>query len=288
MNTVGRWLRRFVLAAILIGALRCELDRDRLPSPRWLRHRQDLELVNRTFPFRWKRGTGWTIEYEKDAWRLTDDPPGRQVATYSVLEIDEDRALIEVQGDDGPTEETRFVWDMMKFRLEALPESEYWPPSTLAEGIPGWGWKHLDDDTIPLCFINLLPWQAPIVHRSTPAGEMLDVLGERWLGHTQQSAWIDNGLLRFDVHPVGGDDARLSIVWRPGDPWWAKWECYVPNATTNLPPVTRSQWIASGRPAHPRLTMRAVRARLVAIDGVPIEPLAWEHPPADWMDPSGR
>lgn len=281
---LSRWLRRIALSATFIATSRCGADRGPLPGAGWLPHQRDLQIVARTFPAPWAKGARWTIEYEFDSRTLGDHVPLHKRGEYSVRDVADGRALIETLGISGGSEETRFIWDTRRFRLESLPENEYMPPPAFEPS--GYGWKPLDEDTPPVCFSRILPWQAPIIHRLASAVDVRDVLGERSFGDVHQRAWIEDGMVHFEVASEDPSREILSVVWRPGDPWWAKFECFLPGRTTSPPTPTRKQWPG---PAWPGPTAtRDARARLVAIDGVPIEPLPWEHPPADWMDPTGR
>lgn len=260
-------VHRVVPWVMLVTCSRCDSD-DGLRTPEsWLHRRQSLHVVERTLPARWTTSTRWSLEVEEDARNVHGWISSRQVAEYSVLSMADGVALVDVAGVVNPP---RFLWDTQTFGLHALPQNEYRPPETIAES--GYGWKRVEADGFPSCFFRFIPWEAPLLHRSTSVGDVLDVLGDRWLDGVHQRAWVEDGMLRFEIGPSNARNEMVSIVWRPGDPWWAKMECFI-RGRTAVPPST---W------EH----QRGARARLIAVDGVPVEPLAWEHPPADWM--SGR
>lgn len=265
MSFLGRGLRRAAPWVMFVAALRRDSDDAAWVSPKWLHHRQSLRLVERTFPAAWTSSTRWSVEVEEDGRNVHGWISTRTVAEYRVLALDDGLALVDVAGVANPP---RFLWDTQSFGLHALPRNEYRPPETIAES--GYGWKRVEEEEeLPWCFHRFTPWEAPLLRRATSVGDVLDVLGDRWVDGVHQRAWVEDGMVRFEIGPSNARHEIVSIVWRPGDPWWAKIECFVPGRT-EVPPST---W------EH----QRGARARLVAIDGVPVEPLPWEHPPHDWM-----
>lgn len=249
---------------LFVAAVRYDSDGAARVSPTWLQHRQSLHLIERTLPARWTTSTRWSLEVEEDGRNVLGWVSSRTVAEYAVLAVEDGLALIDVQGVVNPP---RFLWGTSSFALHALPDSPYLPPTTIAAS--GHAWKRVDGDEIPSCFHRFTPWAAPVVRRATSVGDVLDVLGERWLDGAHQRAWIEDGMVRFEIRPADAGRGIVSIVWRPGDPWWAKLECFKPGRTVAAPSTWESQ--------------RGARARLIAVDGAAIEPLPWEHPPADWM-----
>jgi hypothetical protein len=248
----------------------------RLGSPRELPAPADTDpgsserqLVEATFPPKLPLGKRWTVEVEGDLptidgyWK-----PRRVRSELSVAEVAGD--LVMIDAHDLHFRRTRhfFVLRASTLAVERVQAYQLPAPSLGAD----MHWERVAEDVVPACDFFLDPSHLPIVHRSTAAGEVLDVLGERIGGAVRQRAWVEDGLIRFELQPRNRRDAVLTIAWRPGDPWWAKYECFVPGKSVNLPPPRRDG--SFSRPA---------RARLVAVDGVPVEPLPWEHPPADWM-----
>jgi len=273
----ARWVLRAAMGVVLVASLRCDTDRSALPSPSWLRDQSDRQVVARTFPTQWKVGTRWSLETEVDVRGMRERTPRRAVAEYRVVTLEEGRALVDVAVDTGGIfENTRFAWDVVRLRVAALPDSEYLPPGTPTALSSVRGWLDVEEAGPPTCQSPLAAWGVPIVSRAVAGSALLDVLGEHWFDGIHQRAWVEDGVVRFEIRPAEADRATLFIAWRPGEPWWAKLECHQPGRATN-PPIP-----------EPWSVPRSARARLVAIDGVPIEPLPWEHPPADWMDPSGR
>ena len=249
---------------LLATCSRCGSDDGPHTPESWLHRRQSLHVVERTFPARWTTSTRWSVEVEEDGRDVDGWTSTRTSAEYRVLALDDGLALVGVEGVVNPP---RFLWDTQSFGLHALPRNEHRPPETIAE--TGYGWKRVERDEPPWCFHRFTPWEAPLLRRATSVGDVLSVLGDRWVDGVHQRAWVEDGMVRFQIGPTNTRHEIVSIVWRPGDPWWAKMECFVPGRTA-VPPST---W------EH----QRGARARLVAIDGVPVEPLPWEHPPHDWM-----
>lgn len=232
----------------------------------------ERQLVEATFPPRLPLGRRWTLEVEGDAPTLELTwKPRRVRSDLEVAEVAGD--LIMVDARDLHFRRLRHVFVLRASTLAVERVQAYQLPAPSLDA--DMHWERVEEDVVPACDFFLDPSHLPIVHRSTAAGEVLDVLGERHIGGVRQRAWVEDGLIRFEIQPTNRPDTILTIAWRPGDPWWAKYECFVPGKSDNPLPPRRD-----GGPS------RAARARLVAVDGVPIEPLAWEHPPADWM--SGR
>lgn len=229
----------------------------------------ESQLVEATFPPKLPLGKRWTVEVEGDVptidgfWK-----PRRARSEVSVAEVGGDLVMVDARDLRFDQDHVHFVLRPSTLSVVRVQTRRLLTPSLDAD----LGWERADGYVVPACDFFLDPSHLPILYRSTAAGEVLDVLGERNDGAVRQRAWVEDGLVRFELQPRNRRDAVLTIAWRPGDPWWAKYECFVPGKSDNRMPPRRDGSLA--RPA---------RARLVAVDGVPVEPLPWEHPPADWM-----
>lgn len=248
----------------------------RLSSPSELPRRPDADpasaerqLVEATFPPDLPLGRRWTVEVEGDVPTLERTwKPRRVRSELSVAEVADDLVMVDARDLHFDHDHVRFVLRAPTLAVVRVQSRRQLAPSLDADV----GWAPVVDDVVPACDMFLDPSHLPIVHRSTASGEVIDVLGERHIGGVRQRAWIEDGLIRFEIQQTARPGTFLTVVWRPGDPWWAKYECFVQGKTDNPLPPRRDGSFS-----------RTARARLVAVDGVPIEPLAWEHPPADWM-----
>lgn len=217
----------------------------------------DDEALRDVIPPRWRKGQSWTVE--QFGWEVGIPPqvgPNHSRIDFEVATVDGDTAVVTVRGHDVGRESDRATLTiaLQPFRLIEIVIHAKGP--SLRERVerdPG----HLVVKTVAFHENLLVAFpQAPSVVRTEP-----DLRCEwKLVPGGAELSWPD-GMV---------DRARHVVTWRKADPWWARHEALDVDGRT-----ARREPDLIGRRVPAAFDGWLSRARLIAIDGKPIDPMPW-------------
>ena len=250
--------RAFALAMALLGCERAAPVDLPGPEPALTEFDLDDELVEAVLPPHWHVGQTWTVETEAPIWSgsLNDSRPNgmfRGFADYRVDEVLGNRAVIvatarrKEDADSLPPNSTRWVSTytldpFMQVGLGREGRVSYWKAEPAEDC---WVFLRLGMADTEVLYAAPATEDSPFLARDLPR---------------RYKVAVSPGLASWswsEPEDVLKLTATRTVHWRPGDPWWSLAEGLD----------------KQGRPFQQRYV--PARGRLVAIDGVAVEPMPW-------------